>query len=380
MGMAVLPEIKRPFGLVIMAIVLPVAAYVVWASPALSVLTFVLAAVMNPALDWGERKVGSRTAAFVIAVLAVFGVFLASIALVVVPLTLTLIDVINRFPEIAEAWVPRLRELAFDVETALAASPIPLGDFNSLESASIDLLGQVLASDGFASFALGVLLTPVQLFTVSLVVLILAAFALGYWTSLARGGRKVLEQYVPHIAPRLLDVLARFQHNAKRVFLGYATVVCVLMPIFLVFFLLVRLIFGVEGLTLLNSALMTLFFAVIAAVPGLGAKIGSVLVTSAGLMLSGFDIAASITFFLFGIAVTSLESKVLTPSRIGAALGLNSCLLLFIALLATVVGGIGITLWTVFVLAPLVVALHQSFSEYPTMTGGGDQANRAGSD
>jgi hypothetical protein len=107
----------------------------------------------------------------------------------------------------------------------------------------------------------------------------------------------------------------------------------------------------------------------IGAIPGLGAKVlllvGSVVGAIMGVLASVVTGSFWIGVYIFAavVVVTGFESKFGTPRTLGRALGVNSCLILYLAIAVVVGYGIDAVLWSVFVFLPIAAAATRVMAE-----------------
>lgn len=348
------------------AVTMGLLAALIFRAPQLSILPFYLALVARiPALALQRRFSLSHVQSALSVAAIAFLTLIATAIFVFLPVVL-------QAAQFDKESLQQLRPIAQDISNwardlliSLGVDPLEIEEVAPLTPEAVleTVSKSVGDSAGMALRASGLLLQPVLLVALSLLVVFMASYALAASPSLKREARRFLRVCWP---PRTVAIVERWtlhaQHFGAEVFRGYSWMVLVLgFFYFLAYLGAIALFEEAPKLPPVIVVALVTLTAMIGAIPGLGAKlllvVGTLLglgVAAAAYVFTG-NIWLGVYIFAAFVIVTGFESKFGTPSTLGRALGVNSCLMLFLAI-ATVAGfGVNATLWTVFVILPIIV-------------------------
>lgn len=348
------------------AAVLFVVGALVVAAPELTLLPLYLALVARrPCLHLQNRFGLSFGAAALATAAGAFAVLIATVVALALPLALqalkldaTTLEEVRPSAERLALWARSTLE-GFGVDVAALDARF---DF-SAEGVAERILG---ATDvgALLSVLTQAVVSPVVLVGLAFLVVFMASYALAYSTKLRDESRRFIRLAWPPRTVWLVErLIVHAQHYGAEVMRGYSWMVLVLGLFYFLVYLGALAAFPSASLLppLIVVALIVLS-GVIGAIPGLGAKlllaIGTVAGLGVGVVAAFFtgDIGLGFYIFVAVVLVTGFESKFGTPNALGRALGVNSALILFIAIATVAAFGVIATLWTVFVVLPLFVA------------------------
>lgn len=335
--------------------------------PQLTILPLYLALVARiPSLHLQQVYGFGRTkAALTIAAIA-FLTLIATFLVLLLPIILQAATLDKDALEGVRPAADRLTEWANGLLATLGVNPKDLGLEGGLTTEALvkALAGGVGEGAGFLLKGAGFVLKPFVFTALTLLIVFMASYALASSESLKLETRRFLRVCWPE---RTVAIIERLTLHAQRfgaeVFRGYCWMVLVLGVFYFIVYLgAVTFFETAQKLPPMTVVALLTLSAVIGAVPGLGAKILLLIGAVSGLLIGVVatlftgDVWLGVYIFVAVTIVTGFESKFGTPSTMGRALGINSCLMLFLAI-ATVAGfGIGPTLWTIFVILPVLVA------------------------
>ncbi|MEL6980383.1 MAG: hypothetical protein AAGM38_17140 [Pseudomonadota bacterium] len=349
------------------AISLSLLLMLVFAAPQLTLLPFYLALVARvPSLHLQRRYGFSRTqAALSIAALA-FLTLIATALTLLLPLVLQAATIDRAALEQVRPFADALAVWANAFLENLGVSAEELGAEGGLTAKTLIEWAAGDVGEGAAMLlrASGVLLKPFVFIALSLLVVFMASYALASSEKLKRETRRFLRVCWPERTVAILERLTlHAQYFGAEVFRGYCWMVLVLgVFYFMVYLGAIALFEAAQALPPAIVVAMLTLSAVIGAVPGLGAKILLLIGAVAGLAIGVLavlftgDLWLGVYIFVAVTVVTGFESKFGTPSTLGRALGVNSCLMLFLAISVVAAFGVAATLWTIFVILPILVA------------------------
>lgn len=348
---------------VCLAVFLSVGA-LVWAAPGLTLLPPYLALVaLEPTRRLQARYGLSFGAAAALVVAGAFFVIVASALTLLLPLVLQALRI---DAAAAVAGIAPAAEAALAWARAAAAE---VGvDFDAL-AAEVDVEAELRSfafGDGAgAALAIGEhLLAPLKWLALTLLIVFMAAYALGYSAKLRGELRRFLRILTPVSTARTVERLAaNTQRAGSAVFRGYGAMVVVLGGFYFISYL-GAVAFFPEARALPPAMVVALVVltALIGAVPGLGAKlllaVGAVAGVAVGAATYAYTGSVALGLYIFAamVLITGFESKFGTPNTLGRALGVNSVLILFLAIATVAAFGVIATLWAVFVALPILVA------------------------
>lgn len=351
------------FNGVMIALMLALAATV----PQFTLLPFYLALVARiPSLHLQQRHGFTRTgAALTIAAIA-FLTLIATFLVLLLPVILQAATIDANALEGVRPAADRLTAWANTLLATLGVDPKELGLNGGLTTEALikGIAGGFGEGAGVLMKGAGLLLKPFILTALTLLIVFMASYALASSESLKREARRFLRVCWPERTVAILERLTlHAQYFGAEVFRGYSWMVLVLgLFYFLVYLGAVIFFETAQKLPPLTVVALLTLSAVIGAVPGLGAKILLLIGALAGLLIGVVatlytgDVWLGVYIFVAVTVVTGFESKFGTPSTMGRALGINSCLMLFLAI-STIAGfGVAPTLWAIFVILPILVA------------------------
>ncbi len=352
--------------------VLIVGAFFLYAAYNISpfvILAPYIAMLAEPTVEQWAKRFNSRATAVKLMIGCLFGVVI-SLSVVVVLLSVPLTRLAHQFPEFVQVFLPQAQKLLDDLESQLKAYDIFGKDFDVALSSLVQIFSKMFTEGGSAvPKLLGYVLTPFILVAEGLIVLVLAAFFLAYWPGFWQGVKSQFQTYLPAAWPWTKEISEEMQTVGRNVAWGYIVVVCILTPIIFVAFVGVGLFnAALTGSILVNLAVTSLCLAFVSAMPGVGAKAGLALIVAVGLFTFGWSLANLISLVIIGLAITTLESKYFTLKFIGKALGLNSAVILLIALSSILLGGVSGALWTLFFGLPLIIAANRVYTRHANKT------------
>ncbi|MEM9723837.1 MAG: hypothetical protein AAF909_00040 [Pseudomonadota bacterium] len=351
------------FNLIIFGLIAALALTV----PELTLLPLYLALVARvPSLQL-QRRYGFSPMQAALAIAAGAFLTLAATGLaLVLPVLLQAASIDAAALEGVRPTADRLTAWANTVLASLGVAPEDVGLEGGLTTDDVvrRLAGSVGESYSVVLQGAGVLLQPFIFAGLSLLIVFMAAYALASSDKLKQETRRFLRICWPARTVAIVERLTlHAQHFGAEVFRGYCWMVLVLgVFYFLVYLGAVALFTSAQNLPPITVVALLILSAVIGAVPGLGAKILLLIGAVAGLLIGVVatlftgDLWLGVYIFAAVTVVTGFESKFGTPSTMGRALGVNSCLILFLAIAMVAGFGVGPTLWTIFVILPMLVA------------------------
>lgn len=346
------------------ALVLMLAALAIGA-PQLTILPLYLALVARrPTLYLQQRLEVSYAAAVLTLAALAFAVLIATVLALFLPLILQARQIEAGDIAAAGPWLEDLSVWARDTLISLGVDPKALAGLDLAPGALIERLISSGDIQPLLKLVSGALFAPVLLVGLAFLVVFMAAYALGYATQLSADGRRLLRVCLPSRTVWIVErLVTHTQYFGAEVLKGYSWMVLVLGVFYFMVYLGALALFDVaKVLPPVIVVALVVLSGVIGAIPGLGAKLLLVVGAIAGVGVGAAAAAVTgsvwlgVYIFAAIVVVTGFESKFGTPSTLGRALGVNSALMLFIAIAAVAGYGVGATLWIVFVILPVMTS------------------------
>ena len=319
----------------VLSFFIALALWACWYFPYLTWVPLFLAAIALPP-DWMVNTIGRKTSVLTIILTSLIAI-IVSVAFVFVPMLFALQDLLIDPPEILQKFISSdnaLKDLTaqFQDKYDLADKPVSIV-VEHMATMVTDTVTNFI-SHGALGHTFHMAIGPLHGAAEFLIMFVLFASALGYWEKMMKDTNSVLNAFDvsgQHKA-RLTSIAQHIQQIGRKAMLGYLNVVMILIPVYTLFFWAASFlpIPGDTKISYLTVILLGFFFGIFGSIPGLGTKLALAAVVIVGLVQYGLTIWVAAIFPVFGFGVTFLESKILTPKKIGEALGMNPYTLLMV--------------------------------------------------
>lgn len=346
----------------------------VWVVPTLTLLPLWLAAVARvPFLSLQKRYGFSAGGAATTVIFTAALIVVATTVAVVLPIVLQLLRLesgqlaeLKPYAQDFVAWAKDgLIALGVDAQTLETTLGLTYEKLGTMVTEKLDEALKLLFS------ASGLALKPVIFLGLVVLIVFLAAYALAYSDTLRAEIRRFMRLGWPEKTVRLVErTTVHAQELGAEVFRGYGFMVLVIGFFYFAVYLGALSLFpAARALPPLAVVVLLALSGLIGAIPGLGAKVlllvGAVVGAIVGALASVVTGSFWIGVYIFAavVIVTGFESKFGTPRTLGRALGVNSCLILYLAIAVVVGYGIGAVLWSVFVFLPIAAAATRIMAE-----------------
>lgn len=346
----------------IILIVGGIIAVAVWQLTALLILPPFITLLTVPTVEKWAIYLHSRAAAVAAMMAMILGITVATVLLVVLPLSVQLDHLAQRFPDLVQTWLPQAQKLVADIQERLSTYHVFDKNLDVALGGLVQLVSKTFTEGGGGALGqiTGLLFAPLVMVLETALILVLVGFDLGYWSKSQSQARGLLALYLPAVLPWVEQIVREVQSVGRNVAWGYIVVVCILAPLNMAAFGVMMWFYDAD-LSVVNLMVISICLGIISAMPGLGTKVGLGAMVLIGLFVFGFSRDVAIAMAVIGLVLTTFESRVLTPHLMGKALGLNSCVIITLAIASLLMGGVGGTMWTMFFGVVVVVAVHRVY-------------------